>query len=105
RNDQRGHDEDCEDTAEKTQSHCRPPACGCARGCGGRVSSPSGRYGTTPVPPEFESRMILSVPPRTRSMVSRYMRSRVTAGAFLYCSYIFKKRDVWPVASATVCDL
>src|SRR5262249_49495831 len=45
----------------------------------------SGRKGTTPCPPRL-SRMILSVPPSTRSMVSRYMRLRVTSGAFLYSS-------------------
>ena len=43
------------------------------------------RYGRTLCPPLL-SRMILSVPPRTRSMVSRYMRLRVTSGAFLYSS-------------------
>src|SRR5262249_24922260 len=41
------------------------------------------RKGTTPCP-LLLSRMILSVPPSTRSMVSRYMRLRVTSGAFLY---------------------
>ena len=43
------------------------------------------KYGTTLCPPLL-SRMILSVPPRMRSMVSRYMRLRVISGAFLYCS-------------------
>ena len=35
---------------------------------------------------EFESTIVLSIGPSTRSIVSRYMRSRVTPGAFLYCS-------------------
>ena len=42
-------------------------------------------YGRT-LCPSFLSRTILSVPPRTRSMVSRYIRLRVTSGAFLYSS-------------------
>jgi hypothetical protein len=45
----------------------------------------SDRYGTTPWP-LLLSMMILSAPPRTRSMVSKYMRLRVTSGAFLYSS-------------------
>src|SRR5262249_14778861 len=45
----------------------------------------SGRRGSTAGPPLL-SRIILSVPPSTRSMVSRYMRLRVTSGAFLYSS-------------------
>ena len=35
---------------------------------------------------EFESTIVLSIGPSTCSIVSRYMRSRVTPGAFLYCS-------------------
>jgi hypothetical protein len=68
-----------------TAFHLLLPICGvciCGR------SSFSGRYGTTPLPPAFleVSTMILSVPPNSRSMVSRYMRWRVTSGAFLYWS-------------------
>src|SRR6516165_2346654 len=53
---------------------------------GGTGSSVSGRYGTTPGPPRPVSMMILLVSLRMRSIVSRYIRSRVTAGAFLYCA-------------------
>src|SRR5262249_29696532 len=63
----------------------------------------SGSRGTTDWPPLL-SRITLSVPPSTRSMVSRYMRLRVTSGAFLYSSYPLRKRAVCPVASATVCS-
>jgi two-component system, chemotaxis family, CheB/CheR fusion protein len=48
-------------------------------------SGRSGRYGMTPCP-LLVSTMILSVPLMMRSMVSRYMRLRVTSGAFLYSS-------------------
>src|SRR6266702_3827902 len=67
----------------EAELHLLPPVCGvCGR------SSLRGRYGITPLPPAFfeESTMILSVPPNNRSMVSRYMRWRVTSGAFLYWS-------------------
>ena len=39
----RGYAKNCEDAAEKIQSHCRPPACGWPRACGGRESSLSGK--------------------------------------------------------------
>jgi hypothetical protein len=45
----------------------------------------SERYGTT-LREFLVSMMILSVPPMTRYIVSRYMRVRVTCGAFLYSS-------------------
>jgi hypothetical protein len=48
-------------------------------------SGRSGRYGMTPCP-LLASTIILSVPLMIRSMVSRYMRLRVTSGAFLYSS-------------------
>src|ERR1700682_563633 len=57
--------------ARETHSHGVPPAGFCA-GCGCRVRSLSGRYGTTPGPPCGPvSMIVLSVPPRTCSMVSR----------------------------------
>src|SRR6188474_2229619 len=92
--DQRGNDHNSDNAADKIGSHWRPPLCGWLRGWAGRVSSLSGRKGTTLLPPPPESRMILSVPPSMRSIVSRYMRSRVTPGAFLYCSKILRKRAV-----------
>src|SRR5829696_285629 len=59
----------------------------CAGAAGGRrCISVSGRYGTTPEPWPLWSMMILSMPPSTRSMVSRKMRSRMTAGALRYSS-------------------
>ena len=63
------------------------------------------RVNIAPPWPLLVSMMILSVPPNTRSMVSKYMRVRVTSGAFLYSSYTLRKRAVCPVASATVCCL
>src|SRR5690606_26551852 len=71
------------------QNHCRfihqllPPVAGLADG----VSWFSGRYGTTPCPapsPETPSRMTLFMPPKTSSIVSRYIRRRVTSGALTY---------------------
>src|ERR1700724_2376841 len=56
--------------ARETHSHGVPPGFGA--GCCCRVRSPSGRYGTTPGPPCGPvSMIVLSVPPRTCSMVSR----------------------------------
>src|SRR5262249_53136765 len=78
-------DDDREDSQGKrsTPLHWLPPVCG-----GRRVNSLRGSTGTTPllVLSLPGSRMILSVPPNRRSMVSRYMRLRVTSGAFLYSS-------------------
>ena len=53
---------------------------------GGRTEAMiiSGRYGTTPGPLWPVSMIVLLVSLRMRSIVSRYMRSRVTDGAFLY---------------------
>ena len=67
---QKDRDDD-QDTAGKTEPHREPPVVPVA-GPGApcrRGNSLSGRYGTTPDPPG--SRMILSAPPNTRSMVSR----------------------------------
>src|ERR1700686_1219355 len=56
--------------AREAHSHGVPP--GFCAGCCCRVRSPSGRYGTTPGPPCGPvSMIVLSVPPRTCSMVSR----------------------------------
>src|SRR5581483_12456543 len=67
--------------AEEAGLHWLPP-CGAFSGLSaGRP--PSGRYGTTPGPACGPvSMMVFSVEPKIRSMVSRYMRSRVTSGAF-----------------------
>ena len=51
---------------------------------GGTGRSVSGKYGTTPGPLWPVSMIVLLVSLRMRSIVSRYMRSRVTDGAFLY---------------------
>jgi 3-deoxy-D-manno-octulosonic-acid transferase len=69
----------------EAELHLLLPICGVCV-CGRSLLS--GRYGTTPLPPAFleVSTMILSVPSNSRSMVSRYMRWRVTSGAFLYWS-------------------
>src|SRR5450631_1575656 len=40
----------------------------------------------------------------TLPMVSRYMRSRVTAGERSYCSNTWSKRDVSPCAIASTCS-
>ena len=62
--------------------HWLPPVVGARR-----VKSLSGSTGTTPPLLSLpESMMIFSVPPNKRSMVSRYIRLRVTCGAFLYSS-------------------
>src|SRR3984893_885623 len=61
------------DSADKIDLHRLPPVVVGDGWVGGRLrSSGSGRYGTTPLLPcPAESRMILSVPPNRRSMVSR----------------------------------
>src|SRR6516162_5036172 len=77
--------------AGKTDPHCALPVDDePVRGAlllllraGGTGSSVSGRYGTTPGPPWPVSMMVLLVSLKMRSIVSRYMRSRVTDGAFL----------------------
>ena len=66
--DQRHDDDGGDNAANEIESHRAAPVCGGAGGCGRRESWSSGRYGTTPAP---ESMMILSVPPNSRSMVSR----------------------------------
>ncbi len=45
------------------------------------VSWSSGRYGTTPVFAALSSMITLSTLPKMPSIVSRYMRLRVTSGA------------------------
>ena len=64
-----------------------PPVDDGLRGCGGRAQLAERQIGHHARRRRLpESTMILLEPPSTRSMVSRYMRSRVTSGAFLYCS-------------------
>src|SRR5258706_857415 len=58
----------------------------------------SGRYSRFPPPPAFWSTMTLLVAERMFCMVSRYMRSRVTCGAFSYSARIWRKRDASPWA-------
>src|SRR6266496_6352438 len=62
-----------DNTAGETGLYLLLPVCG-VWACG--RSSFKGRYGTMLLPPAFfeVSTMILSVPPNSRSMVSRYMR-------------------------------
>jgi hypothetical protein len=77
----------------------QPPATG-DLGYGFVCRGPWLSKGTIPWP-ILPLMMILSVPLMMRSMVSRYMRLRVTSGAFLYSS--FRNRAAWLLASATDC--
>src|SRR5262249_30625244 len=68
--DDQQQDQDGDDAAGKTDPHRVPPV-GAGVPAGLCVNSLSGRYGTTPGPPTPGSRMILSVPPNSRSIDSR----------------------------------
>src|ERR1700733_3219992 len=67
----------CEGDAVKGPAHLAPaPVFDC--------NGSSAIYGTRGLE-EVETTIVLSLGPRPRSIVSRFIRSRVTAGAFLYC--------------------